>query len=259
MSARRSRLDRLVGKQLGISRDAVRVLLAQRRITVNGALVRDRELLVTGFDTITLDGAIVQSQQAVYLMLHKPCGVLSATVDARHPVVIDLVQHPARTTLHLAGRLDLHASGLLLLTNDGHWSRRLSAPDSGVSKQYEVTLQHPLTSDYVAAFAAGMFFPYENLTTRPAQLEILDQRSARVSLQEGRYHQIKRMFGRFRKPVLRIHRVAVGNLALDTALAPGEWRELQASEVAAACARMMVVIWGAAVYRYCGLSKRHSR
>lgn len=235
MSARVSRLDRLLAKRLGISPGAVRPLLAQRRIQVDGIVADARDLLVDGFSVITVDGEVLQAQAARYLMLHKPCGVLSATRDPRHPVVTDLIDAAATTELHIAGRLDLHASGLLLLTNDGAWSRRLSAPASGVSKRYEVTLRDPLSEDYVAAFAAGMHFPYENITTKPARLEILGERTARVTLQEGRYHQLKRMFGRFRNPVLGIHRSAIGALRLDASLPAGAWRELTRNEVAAAC------------------------
>lgn len=232
MSARRSRLDRVLARHLGISPDAVRPMLAQRRIKVDGQLAESREQIVDGFSVITVDDALIQSQSARYVMLHKPCGVLSATRDPRHRVVTELV--PESAGLHIAGRLDLHASGLLLLTNDGAWSRRLSAPASGVSKQYEVTLRDPLHDGYITAFAAGMHFPYEDITTRSALLEILSERSARVTLQEGRYHQLKRMFGRFRNPVLTIHRIAVGGLRLDATLGAGEWRELAREEVAAA-------------------------
>ncbi len=232
MSARRNRLDRVLAKHLGISPDDVRPLLAQWRIKVDGELAQAREQIVDGFSVISVDDVIVQSQSARYIMLHKPRGVLSATRDPRHPVVADLI--PESADLHIAGRLDLHASGLLLLTNDGAWSRRLSAPASGVPKQYEVTLRDPLHEGYVTAFAAGMHFPYEDITTRPALLEILGERSARVTLQEGRYHQLKRMFGRFRNPVLTIHRIAVGSLRLDADLQPGEWRELTREEVASA-------------------------
>jgi 16S rRNA pseudouridine516 synthase len=235
MSARKGRLDRVLAKRLGISPDAVRPLLAQRRIKVNGEFAEAREQLVDGFSLITVDDEVVQSQVATYVMLHKPRGVLSATRDPRHPVATDLVPLAATGNLHIAGRLDLHASGLLLLTNDGVWSRRLSAPESGVSKQYEVTLRDPLNEDYVAAFAAGMYFPYEDITTRPAHLELLGERTARVTLHEGRYHQIKRMFGRFRNPVLGIHRIAIGGLRLDVALSEGESREITLEEVRAAC------------------------
>jgi 16S rRNA pseudouridine516 synthase len=235
MTARCNRLDRQISFLLGISRDDVRLLLAQKRIKVDGLIADSRELLVDGFSCITLDDEILQTGTALYLMLHKPRGILSATTDEQHATVLDLIDHPLRSTLHIAGRLDLHASGLMLLTNDGQWSRRLSAPTSGVEKVYLVTVQHPLDAEYVTAFQAGMFFPFENITTRPACLEILDEHTARVTLQEGRYHQIKRMFGRFRNPVLAIHRISIGGLMLDAALAPGASRELRADEVESAC------------------------
>ncbi|MES2606476.1 MAG: 16S rRNA pseudouridine(516) synthase [Pseudomonadota bacterium] len=234
MSARRNRLDRFLARQLGVSKDAIPLMLAQRRIKVDGEIATARELLVDGFSVITVDDALVQSQAAVYLMVHKPCGVLSATTDSQHPVVTDLISHAAVGSLHVAGRLDLHASGLLLLTNDGEWSRGLSNPANGVSKLYEVRLKNPLSADYVEAFAAGMYFGYEDITTRPARLEILDEHTARVTLQEGRYHQLKRMFGRFRNPVLGIHRLAIGKLVLDPLLEAGQWRVLSAAEVLAA-------------------------
>jgi 16S rRNA pseudouridine516 synthase len=232
MSARRSRLDRLVAAALGISVDAVRPLLAQGRIRIDDRVARDREEIVDGFARVCVDERVLQDNTALYLMLHKPAGVLSATRDARHPVALSLIDHPAAASLHIAGRLDLHASGLLLLTNDGRWSRRLSDPQHGVPKQYLVALRDPLHDDYIAAFAAGMHFPYEDIITRPARLEILEPRLARVTLHEGRYHQLKRMFGRFRNPVLGIHRIAIGKLTLDT-LAAGAWRALSPAEAAA--------------------------
>lgn len=234
MSSRKSRLDRLVAQHLNISPDAVRPLLAQKRIRVDGNIAVARDQLINGFNILTVDDTVLQAQQPVYLMLHKPCGVLSATRDPRHTVATSLIDHADIASLHIAGRLDLHASGLLLLTNDGRWSRGLSDPQQAVSKQYLVTLKNPLDETYVAAFAAGMHFPYEDIITRPATLEILATRVARVTLQEGRYHQLKRMFGRFRNPVLAIHRTAIGPLVLDAALAPGAWRPLYPAEAAAA-------------------------
>ena len=226
MSARRNRLDRVIARQLNISQDAVLPLLAERRIKVAGVIATARDQLFDGFAVITVNDVVLQQQQPVYLMLHKPCGVLSSTSDPRHPVATSLIDHPAVATLHIAGRLDLHASGLLLLTNDGRWSRRISDPQSGIEKEYLVTLKNPLTDDYAPAFAAGMHFPFEDIVTRPAKLEMLEERLARVTLHEGRYHQIKRMFGRFRNPVLAIHRIRTGTLTLDPDLQSGNWREL---------------------------------
>jgi len=218
-----------------VGSDDVLPLLAQRRVSVDGQVVTDRALLVDSFNVVAVDDRVLQGRAPVYVMLHKPTGVLSATSDPRHPLATDLITHPAASELHIAGRLDLHASGLLLLTNDGRWSRCLSDPAAGVCKQYEVRLRDAPSADYVAAFAAGMYFAFEDLTTRPALLELTGSHTALVTLQEGRYHQLKRMFGRFRNPVLAIHRIRIGRLVLDPALQPGEWRELSQEECAAAC------------------------
>lgn len=230
MSPARARLDRYISAHLGMNRGKVKALLAQGRVLLNGQPASDVQQLVDVFDAVRVDGRLLQERRPAYLMLHKPVGVVSATRDAQHVTALDLVAWPE--PLHIAGRLDLKSSGLLLLTNDGRWSRGLSAPSANLPKLYEVELRDPLDERYAPAFAAGMAFPYEGIVTRPARLEILAPRVAQVWLTEGRYHQIKRMFGRFRNPVLRLQRLAVGELWLDPALAPGEWRELREEEVA---------------------------
>lgn len=199
---------------------------------VNGKAARDIAQQIDQFSHVTFDGCSLQAQQALYVMLNKPAAVVSATKDAEHTTVIDILQRDDREQLHIAGRLDFNSTGLLLLSNDGDWSRQLSLPERQILKVYTVTLAQPLNADYVAAFAAGMYFKYENITTRPAQLRIVSDYVAEVSLCEGRYHQIKRMFGRFQNEVLTLHRHRIGSLDLDKSLAPGESRDLTRGELA---------------------------
>jgi 16S rRNA pseudouridine516 synthase len=232
MESRFTRLDRFISVQTGINRKHVRLMLARGRVLVDGVQATDIQQPIGEFSRVLLDGQVLQANTPRYVMLHKPVGVVSATRDDEHRTVIDLLQADYRHSLHIAGRLDLNSSGLMLLTNDGRWSRGLSAPDSGVCKRYRVTLANPVGEEYIQAFADGMYFGYEDITTRPVGLRILGERLAEVTLTEGRYHQIKRMFGRFRNPVLALHRCAIGNLVLDAALAPGQSRELTAWEVA---------------------------
>lgn len=227
------RLDRLLNQTLGLPRSAVRVMLAQGRILVDGRVASAGNQPVDRFTRIAVDGETLPCETPVYLKLHKPPGVLSATHDARHSTVIDLLEHPARDTLHLVGRLDRASSGLVLLTNDGRWSRALMSPDAAVEKVYEVRVRDSLTEAMVEAFAAGMHFAYEDITTLPARLEILEDTLARITLVEGRYHQIKRMFGRFRNPVLALHRVRIGAVTLPADLAKGSSGALDAEELRA--------------------------
>ena len=164
-------------------------------------------------------------------MLHKPIGIVCATKDSKHTTVIELLDRADKADFHIVGRLDLNTSGLVLLTNDGLWSRQLTSPNSDVEKCYHVTLQQPLTEAYSPAFAQGMYFAYEDITTRPATIKILSEFEAEVRLVEGKYHQIKRMFGRFQNKVVKLHRFAIGQIVLDPTLMPGQSRLLTKAEI----------------------------
>ncbi|MFT4825118.1 MAG: 16S rRNA pseudouridine516 synthase [Halioglobus sp.] len=216
---------------MSIPRREVRAMLASGRITVDGSRAQDISQVIGQFTHITLDDQTLQANTPEYIMLNKPAGVVSATRDEQHRTVIDVLGNNDYKKLHIAGRLDFNSTGLLLLTNDGTWSRQLSSPENSVIKQYRVTLEKPLTTDYVEAFAAGMYFDYEGITTRPATLKIVSDYVAVVGLTEGRYHQIKRMFGRFQNPVLTLHRFAIGNMVLDPSLTPGQSRDLTSIEI----------------------------
>ena len=209
----------------------MRLLLAQGRVEVDGERASDVGHIITAFSHVSVDGKISQNRVRRYLMLNKPAGVVSATVDTQHTTVIDLLTQNYRAELHIVGRLDFNATGLVLLTNDGRWSQKISQPGSKLLKRYRVTVENPLTPEYVSEFQRGMYFSYEDITTRPAELTILSDYSAEVGLVEGRYHQLKRMFGRFDNKVLSIHRIAVGVLQLDDQLLAGQSRDLTVAEV----------------------------
>jgi 16S rRNA pseudouridine516 synthase len=242
MQTKSFRIDRYMSKKLNINRRDIKLMLAQGRIVINGDVIREIETIVEEFDHVLLDGELLQDKKAVYIMMNKPIGVVSATKDNLHKTVIDLLPKdflsnelsPSKEIdheLHIVGRLDLNTSGLLLLTNDSRWSRKIMSPEAKVKKVYKVTLENNVTEETVTAFAKGMYFPFENITTLPAKLTILTHNVAEVVLMEGKYHQIKRMFGRFRNPVLALHRSSVGSLELDETLAAGESRALRSYEV----------------------------
>lgn len=226
------RLDRLLANQPELSRQQVQRLLAGRHVRVDGEIITDGASDVRVFARVEMDARVIQpGTPARYYMLNKPAGVISATHDPQHRTVLDLLAAPDREQLHLAGRLDGNSTGLMLLTNDGRWSRQLTQPGNGFAKTYEVETARPIDPTCVERFAAGLYFRFENLTTRPAHLELLGPNRARLTLQEGRYHQIKRMFGQFRNPVVALHRTHMGALALDSTLLPGQYRPLTAAEI----------------------------
>jgi len=187
-------------------------------------------------DHIAVRGEAVCLREYLYIMLHKPAGVLSATTDPAAPTVLDLL--PARLRrrgLFPVGRLDKDATGLLLLTDDGALAHGLLSPRRHVPKTYLVTLHAPAAENDIAAFAAGMELPAAGdrppERCLPAGLTILEGNTARVVLHEGKYHQVKRMFSARGNQVLALRREAMGGLRLDESLQPGECRELTEEEI----------------------------
>jgi 16S rRNA pseudouridine516 synthase len=239
MAANKHRLDRFISRITGIPKNDVRLLLAQKRVLVNNHLAESTHIMVDQFSLVSLDGNILQNKKPIYLMMHKPKGVISATKDDQHRTVIDVLResnelsitHNELDELHIVGRLDLNSSGLLLLTNDSDWSKRLMSPEHKVEKVYEVTVEKPISNKCIEAFSIGMHFPFEDITTKPAKLERLSDTLARVTLTEGKYHQIKRMFGRFRNPVLELHRIKIGRLELGSEIKPGKICKLDKKSV----------------------------
>ena len=227
------RLDRFIANQPDCSHRQARLLVASGRVEVNGQTVRDGTCDIRVFDHVALDGQTLQAgKPARFFMLHKPAGCVSATADPQHPTVLDLLDEPDKTDLHIAGRLDFNTTGLMIITNDGLWSRRLTQPESLLGKAYRVETEDPIDPACIECFAQGLYFRFEDLTTRPAQLELLAPRQARLTLHEGRYHQVKRMFGHFNNKVTRLHRERMGPLTLDPHLQPGQYRQLTAEEIA---------------------------
>jgi 16S rRNA pseudouridine516 synthase len=225
------KLDRLLAKHESMGRNRARARILGGQVRVDEAVTRRFDHEVDRFTKVELDDVLIQApERLLHVMLHKPIGVVSATSDAEHPTVIDLIDDPDRDTLHLVGRLDRNTSGLVLLTNDGRWSKILMDPARKVPKVYRVQTRDPIPAEAVAAFAEGFYFHTEDLITKPAKLEITGKCEARLTLHEGRYHQIKRMFHRIGNRVAGLHREQIGGLALPSDLAPGEWRILTKEE-----------------------------
>lgn len=226
------KLDRLLAKHESMGRKKARAAILAGRVRVAGIPIYEGNPDVDRFTGVELDGGVIRAgERQLHIMLHKPVGVVSATTDPEHQTVVDLIDDPDKSSLHLVGRLDRNTSGLMLLTNDGRWSKILMAPERKIPKVYLVETQDPIPPDAVAKFAEGFYFHTEDLTTLPAELEILSERQARLTLHEGRYHQVKRMFHRIGNRVVALHRESVGSIRLPEDLEPGEWRMLTEQEI----------------------------
>ena len=252
------RLDRYLSEALGLTRSQSRDLLARGRVEVNGAVCKKADTKLAESDTVFVEGKPLQKAgEFVYIMLNKPQGVVSAREDKRDVTVTDLVAEAfPRRELFPAGRLDKTSTGFVLLTDDGALAHDLLSPRRHVAKTYAVLLDTPLTGEMREGFGKGVTLadgtqlaPAE-LAPAPAGVSVVpaalarveglaegqavtapDPRLALVKLRQGVYHQIKRMFGVYGAGVDGLHRLAIGDVSLDEALAPGEWRVLTGNEI----------------------------
>ncbi|HEW8354908.1 TPA: rRNA pseudouridine synthase [Streptococcus pneumoniae] len=231
------RLDKfLVACAVG-SRTEVKNLLKAGRVTVNGKKEKSAKLQIDEkIDEIRFDGQVLEYEEFVYYMMNKPKGVISATEDPKHRTVLDLLDDLARSKeVFPVGRLDINMHGLLLLTNDGQLAHVLLSPKRHVDKTYLAQVKGIMTQEDVETFAEGI--PLKDFTCKPAILELVsidtekNQSQIRVTIAEGKFHQIKRMVGYCGKEVVDLQRLTMGTLVLDENLERGEWRRLTKEEL----------------------------
>ncbi len=226
------KLSRILSNLNGVSRRQANFLIASGRVAVNNVTCRDSAAEVDRFSSVQVDGKPLQvAEPCHYLMLHKPAGFLSATTDDTHSTVMELLAPDLRANLHIAGRLDRASTGLLVLTNDGRWSRQLTEPRIKIPKVYRVRTARPISPETTNRFAEGIWFEFEQLKTSPAHLDLLGPSEARLTIYEGRYHQVKRMFHAVGNRVTALHRESMGRITLDENLAAGEYRPLTNEEI----------------------------
>jgi len=227
------RLDRYLHLATGLSRSQARKLVRERRVSVDGDEVKDPAAQVADSARVYVDGASLTPPASRFLMLNKPPGVICSTSDPSHRTVIDLLPPEETEGLHIAGRLDIDATGLVLLSDDGQWIHRVTSPRHKQPKVYRATLAEPLVEDAEKHLVRGIFLKGENKRTLPADLERITPTQMRITVTEGRYHQVKRMFAALGNRVVGLHRERIGTIRLDPGLAPGEYRRLTDEEIAA--------------------------
>lgn len=228
------RLDKYLSDMNIGSRSEIKLWIRKGRVYVNSlACLKPDEKVNTEKDVISFDGQTIIYEEYIYYMLNKPTGVISATEDKRDKTVIDLIETEKRKDLFPVGRLDKDTEGLLLITNDGDLAHRLLSPRNRVDKVYYAKVNGRVTDTDKAAFLSGISIG-DDKPCLPAKLEILkadDISEIRLSIYEGKYHQVKRMFEAVSKEVIYLKRLSMGGLCLDPALKPGEYRRLNIDEV----------------------------
>ena len=223
------RLDRFICKSTNYNRAEAKELIESGRVIVNDMVGLHEAYQVHENNKITLDGSPLSPRPSRYIMLHKPAGFLSSNVDGRYPSLFNLINLPDTDNLHIAGRLDRDTTGLVLITDDGRWSFDLISPDKNCEKRYRVGLRNDITDEAIGALESGLEVKgFVNLT-KPAKVKVIHSKEVLLTITEGKYHQVKRMFQALNNKVVRLHRESVGRIELN--IPEGEWRYLLESEI----------------------------
>ena len=223
------RLDKYLATYAGLSRKEAKAAVKSGRVQVDGRTAEKFDEKIQKNAVVYLNQKLIVVEEHIYLMLNKPAGVVSATRDDRERTVVDLVDCAGRE-LFPVGRLDKDAEGLLLLTDDGALAHRLLSPKYHVKKCYYVRYEGVLSEDAAELFRQGVDIG-EKKHTLPAELEILGGGQAKLTISEGKFHQVKRMIAKVGGRVTALKRLTMGNLVLDDNLAPGEYRRLTKAEI----------------------------
>ena len=224
------RLDKYLANHAGLSRSEARSAIKTGIVTVNGDIILSIGQKIQESDAIFVLNQEVVISGETYIALHKPSDVICSNEDEEHDTVIDIVPDFDDIDLHIAGRLDKDTTGVVLLSSDGKWVHKVTSPNYNCQKVYELETADPIEEELVEKFKEGIVLKDSPKPTAPAVLEILEEKKARLTLTEGRYHQVKRMFGACGNKVISLHRFSVGQVTVD-GLEEGEYRELTKDEI----------------------------
>lgn len=239
------RLDKFICKSTELTRTEAKKLLKRGEVRVNGEVAKNAAMQVHENNSVTIDGQQLKARGSRYYILHKLENTICSNVDEVYPSVLHTLDVDKAFDLHIAGRLDVDTTGLVLITDDGRWSHNVISPKKHCQKTYRVWLRSEIDDDNLAAlvarFDSGLQLQGEEGLTRPAILtrvapaDLVDEESYRsevlLTITEGKYHQVKRMFAAVGNRVIGLHREQIGDITLGD-LAPGEWRELTETEIA---------------------------
>ncbi|MCL1141339.1 16S rRNA pseudouridine(516) synthase RsuA [Shewanella gaetbuli] len=225
------RLDKFICESTELTRSMAKKALHRSEVTCDGVVIKDPGFKVSEKTEVYLDGQLISVIGHRYIMMHKPVDTICSTIDEVYPSVLSLMDIEKPDTLHIAGRLDADTTGLVLITSDGQWSHKITSPKKDCGKTYLVELADPISAELISVFANGIELRNEDGLTKPAILNIIDSHNAQLTISEGKYHQVKRMFAAVGNKVVNLHRQAVGEIQLDSELMPGEWRHLTQEEI----------------------------
>ncbi len=223
------RLDKFVCKSTELTKSQALECIKLGKIFVNGKVIVDEATQVHENNEITLDKRILEARDFRYILMHKPANTIFSNVDEDYPSVFNYLPVEKPSELHIAGRLDADTTGLILITDDGRWSFSIAKPSRNCPKVYRVHLSKKLAADVAMAFKKGVQLQGEQQLTLPAKLEKISEREALLTITEGKFHQVKRMFAAVGNRVVSLHRERIGDVHLDVEVR--QWRYLTQAEV----------------------------
>ncbi|MEM5511191.1 16S rRNA pseudouridine(516) synthase RsuA [Pseudoalteromonas sp. AS71] len=225
------RLDKFISHLAEIPRTQARATIKRKEVSVNGEVITSHNFQLAQQDEVLHQGTPLVFLGKRYYMLNKPVGYVCANSDELHKTVFDLLDEPNMSDFHVAGRLDIDTTGLVIITNDGNWSHKITSPKSNKFKTYLVETQEPITDEALEQLRTGVMLHNEKDLTRPAIAERLANYGLRLSISEGKYHQVKRMLYAVDNKVVELHREQIAGIILDENLASGEYRLLTTREI----------------------------
>jgi 16S rRNA pseudouridine516 synthase len=223
------RLDRFICKSTHLTKEQALQVIHDAQVLVNDEPILEEATQVHEHHKVSMHGKVLKTRPFRYLLMHKPRNTICSNIDEKYPSLFNTLDIKNVSELHTVGRLDANTSGLVLITDDGHWTYKITNPSKKCKKVYRVGLAKPIADDVSLKFQEGVQLHGEQALTLPAELTIITPTEVLLSLTEGKFHQVKRMFHVVGNRVISLHREQVGAVSLDVAL--GQWRHLTLDEV----------------------------
>ena len=223
------RLDKFICKSTELIRNEATWVIHAGKVVVNGEVITNEATQVHENNTVTLNGQSLKARSYRYILMHKPLNTICSNIDEAYPSLFNYLNIDRVSELHIVGRLDADTTGLVLITDDGRWSFNIISPNRQCEKVYRVGLRDDITANVASKFNNGVLLQGEKKLTLPAKLDIISPKEVLLTITEGRYHQVKRMFVAVSNRVVSLHREKIGAISLDVKV--GQWRYLTSDEV----------------------------
>ncbi|MCK5881742.1 MAG: pseudouridine synthase [Sinobacterium sp.] len=223
------RIDKYICNSTELTRIEASAFLQARKVCVDAKVITNGAAQVYDDNKVTLDGETLTPRPSRYIMVHKPQDTICSNIDERYPSLFHHIEVEKAFNLHVAGRLDADTTGLVLVTDDGRWSHNIIMPDNDCKKTYRVTLRDPIKENVALQFKQGVLLRGQEKLTLPAQLEVINDHEVLLTITQGKFHQVKRMFRAVGNRVRTLHRESIGGITLDIEV--GQWRYLTTDEI----------------------------